>query len=317
MPTIAIVAPSGYAPEPANVTRAIERLQERGWRVKNFVDPADKFQRFAADDATRLAQLYLAVDDAEVDVIMAMRGGYGISRIVEQIDFARLAASGKLFVGFSDFTPIHLGLLAKAGKISFAGPMICEDLGTPDCHEFSFRSLKDCLLPTSTDDYMLTFPMQGNPVLQVEGTFWGGNLAMVAHLVGSDFMPTIEGGILFLEDVNEMPNRVERMLLQLHHAGILARQKALLLGQFTNYRLTDYENGYDFNAMLEFIRSRISIPIITGLPFGHCANKVTLPIGARVTLTSNANETTLQFGTYPHLAGSLDKRDDCLDFANK
>ena len=302
MLTIAIVAPSGYAPEPANVARAIERLQARGWAVKNFVNHAHKFQRFAADDASRLAQLYQAADDSEVDVILAMRGGYGISRILADIDFERLAASGKLFVGFSDFTPIHLGLLAKTATISFAGPMVCEDLGTEECHEASFQGLKECLIPAPNSlPYTLNIPSAGNPAVNVSGTFWGGNLAMVAHLVGSEFMPLIEGGILFLEDVNEMPNRVERMLLQLHHAGILKRQKAIVLGQFTNYRLSDYENGYDFNAMLDFIRSKISIPIITGLPFGHVANKVTLPVGAQVSLVSDAEQFTLQFGSYPHL----------------
>ena len=299
MPTIAIIAPSSYAPDQVQVQRAIVRLQERGWMVKNLVEPTDKFLRFSADDATRLAQLYVAADDPEVDVILALRGGYGFSRLLEQVDFSRLAASGKLFVGFSDFTPLHLGLLAKTGQISFAGPMLYEDFGPEQVHEFSFDYFNRCLL--SAEPFRIHVATADNPNLQLQGTFWGGNLTMLCHLVGSEFMPLITGGILFVEDVNENPYRVERMLIQLHHAGILAQQKALILGHFTNYKSSDYDNGYDFAAMLDFIRNRIGIPVITGLPFGHCANKLTLPIGAQVELVSNVDGFSLAFGDYPHL----------------
>ncbi len=299
MSTIAIIAPSAYAPDPANVLRAIERLQARGWTVKNLVDLESNYLRFSDTDEARLAQLNQAVDDPDVNVVLALRGGYGLSRILEHIDFDRMAHSGKLFVGFSDFTPFHLGLFAKTGRISFAGPMVYEDLGSVDLHEFTFEQFRQCL---SYDNYSFTADAEGNPDLQVQGTFWGGNLAMLVHLVGTAYMPVINDGILFIEDVNENPYRVERMLLQLIHAGILTRQKALVLGHFTNYRSSDYDNGYDFNTMLAFIRSRISCPIITGLPFGHCPNKVTLPIGADVVLTSDARKIRFEFGSHPHLA---------------
>lgn len=298
MPTIAVIAPSGYAPNQANVTRAIERLQQRGWTIKNLVDPQKKYQRFSADDATRLAQIYCAAEDPEVDVVLALRGGYGISRFLDQIDFARLAATKKLFVGFSDFTAFQLGMLAKTGAISFGGPMLNEDMGSEELHGYSFQHFQQCL---TQDNYHVKVETKGNPTLQVQGTFWGGNLSILTHLVGTQFMPKIVGGILFVEDVNENPYRVERLLLQLHHAGILAQQKALVLGHFTNYSATEYDNGYDFDAMLSFLRSKLTIPIITGLPFGHCPNKVTLPVGAQVLLKSDMHGLSLQFGDYPRL----------------
>jgi len=298
MPTIAIIAPSAYAPDPDYVPRAIRRLQARGWTVKNLVDANSKYLRFSADDASRLAQIYQAAEDPEVDVVMALRGGYGLSRILDEVDFERLAASGKLFVGFSDFTPLHLGLLARTGRISFAGPMIYDDFGSELEQDFTFDNFKNCL---TGEKYSFTVDVEGNPIISAQGKFWGGNLAMLAHLVGSRFMPQIKEGILFVEDVNENPYRVERMLLQLHHAGILSAQKALVLGHFTNYRATEYDNGYDYHSMLTFIRNKIGIPVITGLPFGHCPNKVTLPIGARATLTSDARQIRLEFEGYPHL----------------
>lgn len=295
MPTIAIIAPSGYASDPASVTRAIERLQTRGWTIKNYVDHTTKFQRFSADDAGRLAQMYSAADDVDVDVVLALRGGYGVSRLLDQIDFSLLAATKKRFVGFSDFTAFQLGMLAKANAVSFAGPMICDDFGSEELHEYSFQHFQQCLTKAN---YGFHVAVEGNPALQVQGTFWGGNLAMLTHLAGSQFMPKIKDGILFVEDVNENPYRVERMLLQLHHAGILAKQKALVLGYFTKYRTSSYDNGYDFDAMLSFMRSKLSIPIITGLPFGHCPNKVTLPIGGHVLLSSDAHGLTFQFSGY-------------------
>jgi len=301
MPTIAIIAPSAYAPNTEFALRAIQRLQQRGWTVKNLVDLDSKYLRFSADDATRLAQLYRAADDPEVDVVMALRGGYGFSRILDQIDFPRLASSGKLFVGFSDFTPMHCGLLAKAGQISFAGPMLYDDFGSELQQDFTFDQFERCLIH---DHYSFTVEVQGNTDLTAEGTFWGGNLAMLTHLVGTPYMPEIQGGILFIEDVNENPYRVERMIMQLYHAGILGTQKALVMGHFTNYRPTEYDNGYDYASMLDFIRTKTGIPVLTGLPFGHCPNKVTLPFGAPVKLTSNASQITFEFTGYPHLTVS-------------
>jgi len=298
MPTIAIIAPSGYAPNQANVARAVERLRERGWLINNLVDPQKKYQRFSADDATRLAQIYQAAEDPAVDVVLALRGGYGISRFLDEIDFTRLAATKKLFVGFSDFTALQLGLLAKTGAISFAGPMLNEDMGSEELNDYAFQHFQACL---SQANYGFRVAAQGNPRLQVQGTFWGGNLSILTHLIGTEFMPKITDGIVFVEDVNENPYRVERMILQLHHAGILAQQKALVFGHFTNYCSTDYDNGYDFDVMLSYLRGKLSIPIITGLPFGHCRNKVTLPIGAQVLLNSDRKQLSLQFDNYPQL----------------
>ena len=298
MSTIAIIAPGAYAPNAAFALRAIERLQKRGWTVRNLVDLNARHLRFSGTEAHRLRQIYQAADDPEVEVVMALRGGYGVSRILDQVDFERLAQSGKLFVGFSDFTPLQLGLLAKTGQISFAGPMLYDDLGSEPEQDFTFDQFQLCL---TSDRYSFSVDVEGNADLTAQGIFWGGNLAMLTHLVGTPYLPKIEDGILFIEDVNENPYRVERMIMQLYHAGILARQKALVLGHFTHYRASEYDNGYDFSAMLAFIRGKIGIPVITGLPFGHCPDKVTLPIGATLRLTSTPTRIRFEFEGYPHL----------------
>jgi muramoyltetrapeptide carboxypeptidase len=120
--------------------------------------------------------------------------------------------------------------------------------------------------------------------LEVRGMLWGGNLCMVSAALGTRHFPRIKGGVLFLEDINEHPYRVERSLLQLHQAGVLDAQKAVVLGDFSGWRKSPHDRGYSFKSMVAYLRSVTKTPILTGLPFGHIPTKVSLPVGARVTL---------------------------------
>ncbi len=295
--TIAIVAPSGYAADPAAFQRGLERLRALGHQVKDFSATATKHQRFAATDGERLAQLHAAARDPDVEIVIALRGGYGLSRLLPDIDFKLLAASGKRWVGHSDFTALQMGLLTQGGA-SFAGPMICDDFSRDEPSDFTHTHFWQCL---SQSSIALDVAAAGNPVLQASGILWGGNLAMLAHLVGTPWMPSVDGGILFIEDINEHPYRVERMLLQLWHAGVLQKQKAILLGDFSGYKLGDYDNGYDFAAMAAWISDRCGVPVLQGLPFGHIRDKVTLPVGAACHLSSDAHGFRLELSGYPNL----------------
>lgn len=297
---MAIVAPGGYAPDEAALSHAIGRLKAQGCHVCNYYDPAAKYQRFGGTDAMRIAQLHAAIQDPNVQIVMALRGGYGMTRLLPSLDFEMLAASGKIFVGHSDFTAFQMGLLARTGKASFAGPMMCDDFTREDVSEFTMRHFWQCL---SSSTHTVTAQAQGNPVVALSGMLWGGNLSMLTHLAGTPYLPKIDGGILFAEDVNEHPYRVERMLLQLLHTGVLARQKAVLLGDFSGYRLSGYDNGYDFSTMLAYLRTQLPVPVLTGLPFGHIRDKVTLAVGAQAELVSDVNSFRLSMTGYPRLAG--------------
>lgn len=297
---IAIVAPGGYPPDQAALERGIALLEQQGCIVHNYYDPADKYQRFGGSDIARAAQLHAAADDPEVQIVMALRGGYGMSRLLPMLDFSFLAASGKLFVGHSDFTAFQMALLGASDAVSFAGPMVCGDFGCAAPSEFTQAHFWQCL---TQPRHAVTVATPNNPAIHAEGTLWGGNLAMLTHLLGTPYFPQIEDGILFVEDVNEHPYRVERMLLQLLHAGVLGRQQAILLGDFSSYRLSDYDNGYDFNAMLQYIRSRVATPVLAGLPFGHIADKLTLPVGCEAQLDSQKNALRLSMAGYPTLLG--------------
>ncbi len=296
---IAIVAPSGYTLDDAALARAIARLEALGHTVHNYFDTAAVYQRFGGTDEARLAQLNAAAADPRVQLVMALRGQYGLTRLLPQIDFARMAASGKIFMGFSDFTAFQMALLAKTGAISYAGPMLVPDFAPLEQDAFTLNDFIDCV---GSSTHRITQAVCGNPALAAEGTLWGGNLAMIASLLGTPYFPQIDDGILFVEDVNEHPYRVERMLLQLMQAGVLARQKALILGDFSSYKITPVDNGYDFDAMLAYLRKTLPCPVLTGLQFGHCARRVTMPFGAAAALRSDADGFELTISGYPNLS---------------
>ncbi|TWI69181.1 muramoyltetrapeptide carboxypeptidase [Pseudoduganella lurida] len=296
---IAIAAPSGAALDDAAVARGIARLEEGGVTVHNYYDPGDKFQRFGGTGAGRLAQLEAAARDPDAQIVMALRGSYGISRLLPQIDFSMMADSGKLFCGYSDFTAFHMGLMAATGRQSFAGPMVCDDFIRDEPVGYTLDQFWQCLQgPTHRVRGMAT----GNPLVDVEGTLWGGNLAMLNHLVGTPYFARVPHGILFLEDIGEHPYRIERMLLQLLYAGVLDGQRAIVLGDVSGYRLAPFDNGYDFDAMLAYLRTTLPMPILTGLPFGHVKERCTLPFGGRARLVSDDGGFDLTVTDYPTLA---------------
>lgn len=289
-PRIAIVAPSGAALDDTDLVGGLRALENAGFLVSNFYHHEQKFQRFAASDEARLQQLHEAIADPEINIVMGLRGSYGLSRILHRIDFDRIAASGKLLVGYSDFNALQLAMLAKTGTASLCGPMLCNDFTRADLRAFTQEQFLTAVHERRTQ---VSFTNDEERVLDVQGRLWGGNLAMICHLLGTPFFPKMDEGILFIEDIAEHPFRVERMLLQLHYAGVLQRQKAIVLGNFSAYRLAPQDNGYDFAAMLKFMRETISTPILTGLPFGHCDDKASLMQGAMARLVVDGDQVNL------------------------
>lgn len=296
-PCIALVAPSGYALDLVAVQRGIDLLRARGCQVKLYCDPSTRYQRFGASDAQRAAQLMAAATDPEVQLVLSLRGGYGMSRLLPLLDFPVLAQSGKLFVGHSDFTAFQLALLAH-GAGSFAGPMLCSDFARAEPDLVTLDDFWSCV---TEPNHIIVVDATDTPSLDVTGTLWGGNLTILTHLIGSEYFPQINDGILFVEDINEHPYRVERMLLQLLRCGVLGRQQALLLGDFSNYRLSEYDNGYDFAAMLDYLRSVCPVPVLSGLPFGHIAHKDTLVVGSRAHLVGAVSGWHLTMSNYRSL----------------
>jgi muramoyltetrapeptide carboxypeptidase len=290
---IGLFAPSGFALDPAAIDRAVTRLTAMWERVA--VDPTcrTRVQRFSASDDERLAAILRMARDPGVDLAIALRGGYGLTRLLPRIDFGAIAGARKQWLGYSDFTAFQLAALARAEMVTFAGPVV-SDFGAAEPSAFTFDH---CFGLLDQSRYEVTCALDG-PDFTGAGTLWGGNLAMVTHLCGTPFFPEVAGGILFLEDVGEAPYRVERMLCQLHHAGVLARQRAILFGHFTEYALSDNDGGYDLAAAVAQLRGACATPMFTGLPFGHVRDKLTLPVGGRCDLLVRGGSATLVFSDY-------------------
>ena len=294
MTSLALYSPSGLVMRAAALRRAQRRLEALDFAVEVDAGALDRHQRFAGDDAARLAAIH-RIADRSPDIAMATRGGYGMSRLLDAIDWKRIAASverGTRWVGHSDLTVLQLGLLAHAGARSWAGPMACYDFGR-EAGEHDEKTVdavdevtRDCFVEAMSGALeAVGFRTEsGFDGLEVRGTLWGGNRCLVSSLIGTPHWPRVKGGVLFLEDVNEHPYRVERSLLQLHQAGVLDAQKAVVLGAFSDWKKSPHDRGYGMKAMLQRLRSDTRTPILTGLPFGHVPTKVTMPVGARVTL---------------------------------
>ena len=299
---IRLIAPSGYPHNPDAMARGIARLEEAGHTVQGKDVLTRRQLRFAGSDAERAADINALADASTPlpDVALAIRGGYGAHPLLPLLDYDglrdRLGNAPLALVGHSDFTALQCALFARSGLVTLGGPMLGADFGAPELDAQTWAHFWDTL---AADEGRATWTTPDAADLNVEGTVWGGNLAMLTSLIGSPFFPEIDGGILFVEDIAEPAYRVERMLYHLVHAGVLGRQKALVIGDFTSYRTTEYDNGYDLDATFERIAAVAGIPIVRGLPFGHDAAKFTLPFGAPGRLAVAGGTAVLTFSGHP------------------
>jgi muramoyltetrapeptide carboxypeptidase len=278
-----LISPSGAVARDAPVQRALSHLRQAGFAPVLDRAALKVRQRFAGADQERAAAFGRAAAQP-ADIVMITRGGYGLTRILPALDFRALARAGKRWVGLSDFTAFQLAMLARARAVTWSGPTLLDDFGVErfeDVDEVTLGAFREAM---SGALEAVGFRCNGPAGVEARGTLWGGNLSMVCALLGTPWFPKVAGGILFVEDVNEHPYRVERMLTQLLHAGVIDRQKAVVLGYFNRYRLSENDRGFDLAAVVKWLRAQTATPIITGLPYGHASPKLTLPHGAQVAL---------------------------------
>jgi len=305
MAHIYIYSPSGAVRDKVAFRRGVKRLQARGHEVEIDPDALSSHQRFAGDDDTRLAAIARAAASG-AQVALISRGGYGLTRLLPRLPYAELQQAierGTEFLGLSDFTALQLALLAQTGSQTWAGPALLADFGAPEEPDEIMQDCFDDLLVGQGEGTGWRLPLsdlRAHPELGGEegwgveqARLWGGNLSVLVSMLGTPYFPQIEGGILFLEDVAEHPYRIERMLTQLLHAGVLGRQQAILLGQFNRYQLVPHDKGFKLQSVVDWLRSQLKVPVLTGLPFGHVPTKVLLPVGARLDLMVSGREAIL------------------------
>ena len=312
---IYIYSPSSAVRDKASFKRGLKKLSAMGYEVEVDEAALKTHQRFAGDDQTRLAAIHRAANSG-ADIALISRGGYGITRILPDIDYCAVAnaiSKGTQFVGFSDFTAFQMAVFAKTGAVTWAGPSLGEDFGAADGADDIMEACFDDLvtgqgegsgwqLPKSAGKLVNDTKRNENTIIAEiihnisNSILWGGNLSMLTSLVGTPYMPVVEDGILFIEDVGEHPYKIERMLAQLLQAGILAQQKAIIFGQFSNYKLVPHDKGYKLASVVAWLKSNVKALVLTGLPFGHIATKVLLPVGLSVTLAVEERDAFLLWG---------------------
>lgn len=282
--SLTLYTPAGVVKHAAPIRLAVRRLKTLGFDVSLDLSALARHQRFGGDDETRLAALH-RVAAAAPSVAMATRGGYGLARLLDRIDWPLLARSverGTRWVGYSDLTALQSALLAHTGAESWCGPLAADDFGRDTLDEVTPACFVEAM---SGELEAIGFRTEaGFDGLQARGRLWGGNLRVLTSLLATPHWPRIKGGVLFLEDVNEHPYRIERGLLQLHQAGVLDAQKAVVLGAFSDWKPSPLDRGYTLRSALAYIRTLTDTPILTGLPFGHVPTKVTMPVGRKVEL---------------------------------
>lgn len=305
MSHIYIYSPSSAVRDKAAFRRGVRRLQALGHEVE--IDPAalTAHMRFAGDDATRLEAIARAAASG-ADVALISRGGYGLTRLLPALPgkaIARAVERGMHFVGLSDFTAFQMAVLAGQGTPTWAGPALGEDFGVAGTPDDIMEACFDDLLVGQGEGTGWRLPAADAATLTERGlhlrgaTLWGGNLSVLCSLVGTPYLPMVKGGVLFLEDVNEHPYRIERMLTQLLHAGVLGRQKAILLGRFTGHQpVPGYDRGFGMASVASWLRSQVKAPVLGGLPFGHVPTKVVLPVGQAVDLAVEGRDALIFWG---------------------
>jgi muramoyltetrapeptide carboxypeptidase len=332
MASIYVISPSSAVRDKAAFARGVKRLKTLGHTVQ--VDPTAlaSHMRFAGDDDARIAAIQRAAASG-ADVVMTSRGGYGLTRILPSINTKAVAKSierGCQWVGYSDFCALKFALLAKHGSITWAGPDVCYDFGTGYLSgtQASGTTLPDDIMEACFDDTVQginegagwRLPALGSsskatkntidlvagcatiqralaPLSIKNATLWGGNLCVTTALLGTPYLPKIDKGVLFFEDVAEHPYKIERMLTTWLHAGILQRQRAIVLGQFSNYKLFPaHDKGFKLQTVVDWLRTRTKVPVLTGLPFGHVATKVCLPVGAKISLSTEDRDALMYWG---------------------
>ncbi len=304
--------------------RALLRLACAGFDIKNPEIVNRQYLRFAGTDRQRASDLQNIATGgiAAPKLLMGVGGGYGAMRLLPLIDWSALGRvlkdHGTILAGFSDVTAIQCALLANGGMSSLAAPMLNSEFGkvTPDSNTIrqfvtALTAPKLTINVQKPDLTAKSLPMilAKNPEQVIQGTIWGGNLSVVSALAGSEFLPKIDGGIVFLEEVGETPYRVERMLYDLYLAGAFKSQQAIVFGALSGFSKDAYDPRYDMAVVIQQLFELTKLPIYSGFGFGHIANKQSFPLGAECQIKPLALDSklgfSLSFTHYPTITPNL------------
>lgn len=287
--SIGLVAPAGPVDSEAQV-RAVNALEERGFRCQAYGDLSRRDDYLAGSDEARAAEINAAIADPTTKAILPVRGGYGVSRILDKIDYEALRRQPKLICGFSDITALHAAVYKRIQLATFHGPNLQDGIGhTAGLVGEAGLSYWRLFGAKATRAQSDSEPPTNNEVLclspgQCSGPLIGGNLAVLSGLIGTPYQLDTTGAILLLEDVGEAPYRIDRMLCQLRLAGMLDGLAGAMIGQFTDCHVDKPAAIESSQKVIQHYFSELGIPVIYNYPVGHIRENTTLPLGIRIHL---------------------------------
>lgn len=293
---IGIISPSSPIADPSRIERGVRYLESLGYRALVGENVGKTNGYLAGTDEQRVADLHAMFYDSRVKAIICVRGGYGAPRLLSLFNYRLAARNPKILVGFSDVTALQLALWKKCRLITFHGPMAGVEMANqidPFTEELFWR-----VLTSSKKIGAIPFPSEPAPESLVQGKtigrLLGGNLSLVASLMGTKYQPDFTNSILFLEEIAEEPYRIDRMLTQLRNGSVFSKASGMLFGQFTDCKPLDgTKPSLSTPQVLEEAALKFGKPVLANLPFGHVPKKLTLPSGLRVKM--NATTNTLHF----------------------
>jgi muramoyltetrapeptide carboxypeptidase len=287
--------------DPKAIDQSVQFLEARGFKVKPGRHVRKRWGYLAGRDGERAADLMAAFADTEVRGIFCVRGGYGTARLLPLLDFGVIRRNPKVFVGFSDITSLHCAFLKRCNLVTFHGPMVASYLIKPGYPGFSSGSLFRTIMEAKPAGSIVK-GYKGNTVQvlrggKAAGELVGGNLALLTALMGTPFEPSFRGKIVYLEEVDEKPYRVDRMLTQLLNAGVLQQAAGVAVGICQGCDDPKAKGAREYRQTLDdVLRDRLGglkVPVVTGLPFGHSPHNATLPVGGRAILDANKGDLIL------------------------
>ncbi|MCA9230596.1 MAG: LD-carboxypeptidase [Planctomycetales bacterium] len=297
--TIALVVPASPVKR-ERIELAIQRLEEMGFRIKQYGDLYRKLGYLAGDDVTRAEELMAAFADPEVSAVFPARGGTGITRILDMLDYEVIRQNPKIFAGFSDNTALHLALQSQTGLVTIHSPHPMDGMGAPQgLSDLSARTFWRALLEEEYDSwsgggYVVPLSNQERELVATvfpgvaRGRLVGGNLALIGALMGTPYEIETMGNILLLEDVEERPYRIDRFLSQLKLAGKLEGLAGILLGQFTDCQPVEGKSSLTLDEIFHGYFHDLNIPVVQNFPTGHSRDNATLPLNVQVELDADS-----------------------------
>ncbi|WP_048601479.1 S66 peptidase family protein [Rubeoparvulum massiliense] len=280
--TIGLVAPASPTRSFEEAARAISFLEEQGFQVKRGSSLERQWCYLAGSDEERALELQQLFADPEVKAILAVRGGYGCARMVPYLDFEVIAANPKIIWGYSDLTFLLNLIYQRTGLVTFHGPMLSTDLGKAPYQSPTWQSLQ-LLQEVKPYEYgehgevtdSLWVWVEG----KAEGPILGGNLTLLTSTLGTPYELDTRGALLFLEEVNEEPYRIDRMLNQLQQAGKLDACAGFLIGDFQQCEPARHNHSFSLEEVLRHYLQPLGKPVMGGLQVGHCEPTGVIPIG--------------------------------------